>query len=173
MQYIITCLISLTLYSPALADTLLGKVVKVSDGDTVTIVDDTGKKHRIRLAGIDAPEKDQPYGLEFTKNLERLINSKRTTINFFKYDRYGRIVGKVLIDPPGEAFCMAIGCVEQVDLNLEQVKAGLAWHYKKYQDEQSEEDRKGYSEAERVARGNRLGLWKDEEPIAPWLWRRR
>ena len=67
--------ISLFLYSPALADTLQGKVVKFADGDTVTIVDDLGDKHRIRLAGIDAPEKDQPYGLESTKNLERLINS--------------------------------------------------------------------------------------------------
>ncbi len=147
------------------------KVVKVADGDTVTIVDDSGKKHRIRLAGIDAPEKDQPYGPESTRNLERLINGKRTTINFSKHDRYGRIIGKVLVDPPGEAFCMAIGCVEQVDLNLEQVKAGLAWHYKKYQGEQSKEDRKDYSEAESVAREIQLGLWKDEEPMAPWGWR--
>ena len=64
MQYIITFLIPLILYSPTLADTLQGKVVKVADGDTVTIVDDNGKKHRIRLAGIDAPEKDQPHDKE-------------------------------------------------------------------------------------------------------------
>ena len=100
MQYLITCLISLLFYSPALADTLQGKVVKVADGDTVTIVDDSGQKHRIRLMGIDAPEKDQSYGDVSTKNLERLINGKRTTINFSKHDWYGRIVGKVLVDPP-------------------------------------------------------------------------
>jgi endonuclease YncB( thermonuclease family) len=104
MQYIIICLISLIICSPALADTLQGKVVKVADGDTVTIVDGSGKKHRIRLGGIDAPEKDQPYGLESTKNLERLINGKRATINFSKHDRYGRIVGKILVEPPGDAF---------------------------------------------------------------------
>ena len=173
MQYIIICLISLILYSPALAVTLQGKVVKFADGDTVTIVDDLGDKHRIRLAGIDAPEKDQPYGLESTKNLERLINGKRTTINFSKHDRYGRIVGKVLVDPPGDAFCMAIGCVKQIDLNLEQIKAGMAWHYKYYQMEQSEEDRRLYSEAELESRNKQIGLWKDEEPMAPWVWRRK
>ena len=100
MQYIIICLISLFLYSPALADTLQGRVVKIADGDTVTIVDDSGQKHRIRLMGIDAPEKDQSHGDVSTKNLERPINGKRTTINFSKHDWYGRIVGKVLVDPP-------------------------------------------------------------------------
>ena len=173
MQYIIIGLVSLILYSPALADTLQGKVVKFADGDTVTIVDDLGDKHRIRLAGIDAPEKDQPYGLESTKNLERLINGKRTTINFSKHDRYGRIVGKVLVDPPGDAFCMAIGCVKQIDLNLEQIKAGMAWHYKYYQMEQSEEDRQAYSDAEETARENLLGLWKEESAVPPWERRRQ
>ena len=61
MQYLIICLISVILYSPALADTLQGRVVKVADEDTVTIVDDSGKKHRIRLMGIDAPEQNHPY----------------------------------------------------------------------------------------------------------------
>ena len=62
MQYIIIAFPQLFLYSSALADTLQGKVVKIADGDTVTIVDNSGKKHRIRFAGIDAPEKDQSYG---------------------------------------------------------------------------------------------------------------
>ena len=77
MQYIIICLISLFLYSPALADTLQGKVVKIADGDTVTIVDDLGDKHRIRLAGIDAPEKDQPYGDVSTQGLVELASNKK------------------------------------------------------------------------------------------------
>ncbi len=173
MQYIIFCFLSLSLYSPALADTLQGKVVKVADGDTVTILDDTGKKHRIRLAGIDAPEKNQSYGDVSTQSLVELVSSKTVTIEFEKHDRYKRIVGKVLVDPPGEVFCMAIDCVKKIDAGLEQVKAGLAWHYKKYQGEQGEEDREAYSVAESVARKKQLGLWKGGEKIPPWVWRRR
>jgi|FLOH01.1.fsa_nt_gi endonuclease YncB( thermonuclease family) len=173
MQYIIICFISLILYSPALADTLQGKVVKVADGDTVTIVDDSGKKHRIRLAGIDAPEKDQPYGDVSTQSLVELVSGKTVVIEYEKYDRYKRIIGKVLVDPPGDVFCMALDCVKKIDAGLEQIKAGLAWHYKYYQMEQSEEDRSIYSEAELDARIKKIGLWKDEEPMAPWVWRRR
>ena len=173
MQYIILSLISLFLYSPVLADTLQGKVIKVADGDTVTIVDDSGRKHRVRLAGIDAPEKDQPYGDVSTQSLNKLVSDKIVTIKYEKRDRYKRIVGKVLVDPPGEVFCMAVDCVKKIDAGLEQIKAGLSWHYKYYQMEQSEEDRRLYSEAELEARKTQIGLWKDEEPIAPWEWRRK
>jgi endonuclease YncB( thermonuclease family) len=173
MQYIIICLISLILYSPALADTLQGKVMKVADGDTITIIDHSGKKHRIRLAGIDAPEKDQPYGDVSTQGLVELVSGKTVTIEYEKRDRYKRIVGKILVDPTGEVFCMALDCVKKIDAGLEQIKARLAWYYKYYQMEQSEEDRRLYSEAELEARMKQIGLWKDEEPIAPWRWRRK
>jgi endonuclease YncB( thermonuclease family) len=152
MQCIIIILTSLIPCSHALADTLQGKVVKIADGDTVTIVDNQGQKHRIRLAGIDAPEKDQPYGGVSTQGLVELILNKNVTIEYEKLDRYKRIVGKVLVDPPGDVFCMAIDCVKKIDAGLEQIKAGLAWHYKYYQMEQSEEDRSLYSEAELDAR---------------------
>jgi endonuclease YncB( thermonuclease family) len=173
MQYLIICLISVILYSPALADTLHGMVVKIADGDTVSIVDDSGKKHRIRLAGIDAPEKNQSYGDVSTQSLLKLVSSKAVTIEYEKRDRYKRIVGKVLVDPLGEVFCVALDCVKKIDAGLEQIKAGLAWHYKYYQMEQSEDDRRLYSEAELEARKNQIGLWKDEEPMAPWVWRKR
>ncbi len=173
MQYFIICIISLCFYAPALADTLQGKVVKVVDGDTVTIVDDIGKKHRIRLAGIDAPEKDQPYGDVSTQGLVELVSGKTVTIEYEKRDRYKRIVGKVMVDPPGEVFCMALDCVKKVDAGLEQIKAGLAWHYKYYQMEQSDEGRRLYSVAEREARTKQVGLWKNNEPMAPWDWRRK
>jgi endonuclease YncB( thermonuclease family) len=173
MQYIIFGFISLILYSPALADTLQGKVVKVADGDTVTIVDDSGKKHRIRLMGIDAPEEDQSYGDVSTQGLAEVVSGKTVTINYEKRDRYKRIIGKVLVNPPGEVFCMALDCVKKIDVGLEQIRAGLAWHYKYYQMEQSEEDRGLYSEAELEARIKQIGLWMDEEPMAPWVWRRR
>ena len=173
MQYIIFGFISLILYSPALADTLQGKVVKIADGDTVTIVDDSGKKHRIRLAGIDAPEKNQSYGDVSTQGLNKLVSGRIVTIEYEKRDRYKRIIGKVLVDPPGDVFCMALDCVKKIDVGLEQIKKGLAWHYKYYQMEQSEEDRTLYSEAESEARAKQIGLWKDEEPMAPWDWRRK
>ena len=173
MQYIIICLISLFLYSSALADTLQGKVVKIADGDTVTIVDESGKKHRIRLAGIDAPEKNQPYGDVSTQGLIELVSGKTVTIEYKKRDRFERIVGKVLVNPPGDVFCMALDCVKKIDAGLEQIKFGLAWHYKFYQMEQSEEDRRLYSEAELEARIKQLGLWKNEKPMAPWEWRKK
>ena len=173
MQYIIICLISLILYSPALADTLQGKVTKIADGDTVTIVDGQGDKHRIRLAGIDAPEKNQSYGDVSTQGLIELVSGKTVTIEYEKRDRYKRIIGKVLFDPPGEVFCMALDCVKKIDAGLEQIKDGLAWHYKYYQMEQSKEDRRLYSEAELEARTKQLGLWKDDESIAPWEWRKK
>jgi endonuclease YncB( thermonuclease family) len=172
-QYIIVCLLSLVLYSPALADTLQGRVVKVADEDTVTIVDDSGKKHRIRLMGIDAPEKDQSYGDVSTQRLVELVSGKTVTIEYEKRDRYKRIIGKVLVDPPGDIFCLALDCVKKVDVGLEQIMAGLAWHYKKYQSQQEENDRRAYSEAEINARSERIGLWAENEPMAPWRWRRR
>ncbi len=155
------------------ADSLQGKVVKVADGDTVTILDDSGKKHRIRLAGIDAPEKDQPYGDVSTQSLVELASDKTVTIEYEKRDRYNRIIGKVLVDPPGEVFCLALDCVKKIDAGLEQIKAGLAWHYKYYQMEQSEEDRKLYSKAELEARTRQIGLWVSKDKMPPWQWRRK
>ena len=148
-------------------------MIKVADGDTVTILDDLGEKHRIRLTGIDAPEKNQPYGNASTQSLGKLLSGKAVTIEYNKHDRYQRVVGKVLVVPSGEVFCMALNCVKKIDAGLEQIKAGLAWHYKKYQGEQSYEDRSLYSEGELEARVKQMGLWKGEDPMAPWEWRKR
>jgi endonuclease YncB( thermonuclease family) len=169
---IITLCLMLT-STPSWAITLEGKVVKVADGDTITIMDDSGNKHRIRLGGIDAPEKDQPYGKESTQSLLELTSGKTVVIEYEKRDRYKRIIGKVLVDPPGEMFCMALDCVKKIDAGLEQIKRGLAWHYKKYQGEQNEEDRGTYGEAEVEAREKLLGLWSDGLAISPWEWRRQ
>ena len=169
----LTFLLFFSISSLVLAATLEGKVVKVADGDTITIMDNAGDKHRIRLGGIDAPEKDQPYGKESTQSLLELTSGKTVVIEYEKYDRYKRIIGKVLVDPPGEVFCMALDCVKKIDAGLEQIKRGLAWHYKKYQSEQSVEDRGAYGVAEVEAREKLLGLWKSDKPMAPWSWRRR
>ena len=140
------------------ADSLTGKVVKITDGDTLYVLDANYKKHKIRLAGIDAPERKQAYGLASRKHLASIVAGKQVTVEYQKRDRYGRILGKVLVNG--------------VDACLKQVKAGLAWHYKKYQHEQSPEDRQLYANAENQAREERLGLWRENNPNPPWEWRR-
>ncbi len=142
----------------AFADTLTGKVVKITDGDTLTVLDANYKQHKIRLAGIDAPERKQAYGLASRKHLASIVAGQQVTIEYQKRDRYGRIVGKVLLDG--------------IDVCLKQVKTGFAWHYKKYQHEQSLEDQRLYAEVENQARDERLGLWRENNPIPPWEYRR-
>jgi endonuclease YncB( thermonuclease family) len=158
--------------SPVSAKNLHGKVVKVADGDTLTLVDINGFSHRVRLAGIDAPEKSQYYGQESTKNLEWLVYNKGVTIEYSRRDRYGRIIGKIMVSQKSDAFCLLIDCVRKVDVGLEQVKLGMAWHYKFYDKEQTVEDRNFFSSAERMARKSKIGLWKNKNPIPPWKWRR-
>ncbi len=142
----------------AFANTLTGKVVKITDGDTLYVLHANYKDHTIRLAGIDAPERKQAYRLASRKHLASIVAGQQVTIEYKKRDRYGRIVGKVLLDG--------------IDVSLEQVKAGLAWHYKKYQHEQSVEDRELYADAENKARNERLGLWRENNPTPPWDYRR-
>ena len=142
----------------ASADTLTGKVVKITDGDTLYVLDANYKEHKIRLAGIDAPERKQAYGLASRKHLLSIVAGKQVTVEYQKRDRYGRILEKVLLDG--------------IDACLEQVKAGFAWHYKKYQHEQSLEDQRLYADAENQAREGRLGLWRENNPIPPWEHRR-
>ena len=102
-----------------------------------------------------------------------MVYDKGVTIEYSKRDRYGRIVGKVLVNPQGDVFCLAIDCIRKVDAGLEQIKAGLAWHYKKYQKEQSKQDRKLYSKSEREARRGPIGLWVSKDRMPPWQWRRK
>jgi endonuclease YncB( thermonuclease family) len=140
------------------ADTLTGRVVGISDGDTLTVLDATNTQHKIRLAGIDSPEKKQPFGQHCKQSLSDLAYSRTVAVESSKLDRYGRVIGKVLVD--GE------------DANLEQLKRGCGWHYKKYQNEQVLDDRLAYNAAEESARGNRVGLWADRDPVPPWEWRK-
>ena len=140
------------------AETLTGRVVGVADGDTITILDNTNTQFKIRLAGIDAPEKKQPFGNVSKKSLSDMVYGKQVTIDWNKQDRYGRTVGKVLIDG--------------VDANLEQVKRGFAWFYKKYQNELPLQDRLDYLHAQEAAETSKVGLWVDKEPIAPWDFRK-
>ncbi len=79
----------------ASADSLTGKVVKITDGDTLYVLDANYKEHKIRLAGIDAPERRQAYGLASRKHLLSIVAGKQVTVEYQKRDRYGRIVAGV------------------------------------------------------------------------------
>lgn len=132
--------------------------MSIADGDTVTVLDANDTQHRIRLEGIDAPEKHQAFGSKSKESLATMIFGKEVTLVYYKTDQYGRLVGKVLSDGK--------------DVNLEQVKAGMAWHYKEYQREQTPEDREVYAKAEDEARTARRGLWQDADPIEPGAFRK-
>ena len=122
-----------------------GKVTNVHDGDSCTVMDKDKREYKFRLSGIDAPELNQVFGMQSKKNLSALISGEKVTVVFDKVDFYGRYVGKIL--------------VRGVDANLEQIKAGFARHYKKYANEQPENDRKTYADAELKAREEKKGLW--------------
>lgn len=143
----------------AFAQELAGRVVGVTDGDTIKLLTPGNIEEKVRLAGIDAPEKAQPFGNVSKQHLSDQVFGKDVTVEWTKRDRYGRIVGKVEIDSR--------------DACLEQVRAGLAWHYKKYQGEQSPEDQVAYAAAEDAARAGRVGLWSQSNPTQPWEWRRQ
>jgi endonuclease YncB( thermonuclease family) len=132
-------------------------VINVRDGDSITVVDSLDVKHRIRLAGIDAPELNQPYGHASQQALSSLLIGKVVYIQWSKKDRNGRLVGKVMVN--GQ------------DANLLQLQAGLAWHYKAFAAEQSPAEREKYSSAESRALTARRGIWFDPNPVAPWDYR--
>lgn len=136
---------------------LSGRIVAVSDGDTVTVLDSRLHQHKIRLAGIDAPEKKQPFGHRAKAALSAMAFNRQVAVQWSKVDRYKRLVGKVLVD--GE------------DVNRRMIALGLAWHYKKYSAEQTTVDRDAYSAAEALARSRRVGLWAESSPVAPWDFR--
>jgi endonuclease YncB( thermonuclease family) len=138
--------------SQAEAASFSGKLVKVLDGDTVEVLHD-GKAERIRLAQIDAPEKNQPFGQAAKRYvLERAVQ-KVVIVDVETIDRYGRTVGEIFF-PDGS------------NLNKQIVGAGYAWEYKRYSKD------KEYGLLESQARASSLGLWQGPGPIPPWEWRR-
>lgn len=141
------------------------KVQRVVDGDTIHVEDEAGKKFKVRLTGIDAPEQNQPYGLASTYHLRWLLLNKFVLLESkpkkgkpYSVDRYKRVLAKIVLDGR--------------DINLFQVLSGYAWHFKRYQKQQSPKDRELYSQAELHAEKNELGLWGEKNPIAPWKWRK-
>ena len=154
--FAVALLISLPAAS-VFASTVTGKVIGISDGDTIDVLDSSKTTHRIRLAGIDAPEKAQPFGQRSKEHLSDSVFGKQVEVQGGKIDKYGRTVGKILVNG--------------FDANLEQIRAGLAWHYKAYASEQSVNDRSLYAIAEDKARVQHLGLWSEKKQMPPWEWR--
>lgn len=136
----------------------ISNTLYVVDGDTIRLKDN-GEWHRVRLQGIDAPEKDQNFGKESTQGLANcLYKAKKIKVEWSKKDIYGRLLGKVIVDG--------------IDCNLFQIKQGYAWHYKLYQQDQTYLDRELYATEEVISRQARKGLWRNKCPTPPWDWRR-
>lgn len=134
------------------SQTLLGKVVAITDGDTFKLLVQDSILHKIRVANIDCPERKQPFSTKAKQFTSDAIFGKIVKVNILSTDRYGRYIGVTTYN-------------DSLILNHELVKNGLAWHYLKYSNDpvlQSLEDH---------ARRNKIGLWKDSNSIPPWEWR--
>jgi len=138
---------------------LNGHVTRVLDGDTLEVNDQNHHMFRIRLQGIDAPEKSQAYGSQAKEFLTKLTLNHDVEIIWNEKDQYGRLIGKITS--------------EQKDVCLEMISAGLAWHFTKYEQTQSEEDRQLYKATEKRVREQRKGLWADPNPRPPWEYRQQ
>lgn len=156
-----TCLplILICLWSALQAATLRGRVVGVADGDTLTLLDAKKQAHKIRLSGIDAPEKAQPFGERAKLSLGELAFGQEASADCPRRDRYRREVCTVFIHGK--------------DVGLEQIRIGMAYWYRDYAKDQSLLAIVRYAWAEFRARLKRRGLWADETPVPPWEWRRR
>lgn len=141
------------------AETLRGRVVKVTDGDTLIVLDARNTQHRVRLVGIDAPESNQPFGQRSREALSALVAGKQVEVDWHKRDRYRRVVGKIYAGGR--------------DVNLAQVRAGMAWWYWRHASDQSWLDQIFYAMAHASAWWEDAGLWADPDPVPPWEWRQR
>lgn len=130
-----------------------GQVVRVLDGDTIDVLSGASQRQRVRLANIDAPEKGQPFGQKSKQNLLKLVAGKSVEIVQTGRDQYGRDIARVLVNGR--------------EANVEQVRAGLAWVYSRYNQDPK------LPSIEKEARVQRTGLWADPYPEAPWNFRRK
>lgn len=135
--------------------TFQAKVVRILDGDTMEVLYGNKNRIKIRLAHIDCPEKRsyQPFANRAKQALSNLCFGQYVTIISDKYDRFGRLIAVI------------VNGADQV-VNQEMVRQGMAWHFKRYSNDSV------YARLEQEARSQKIGLWKDSNPIAPWKWRK-
>lgn len=137
-----------------------GRITRISDGDTVHVTDSSGRKHKIRMAHIDAPELNQAYGEKSRANLSAAAANAKVKVKVFETDRYGREVAQLWLG--------------DTDLNLKQIRDGAAWHYESYaKKQQNKLTYTEYAAAQKQAEQNRKGLWRGKNPQAPWDFRRQ
>ena len=167
MHYLTILLLTLSLFLftscspvPAMAQTILGKVTYVYDGDTLYLQEYSQnlRPHGriLRLAAIDAPEKDQPYGIEAAQLLRSLVQYKTVLASILDTDKYGRNIAYIYLD--------------NREINSVMLEQGAAWHYAFF-----DHDKQRYTlhhASEQKARQNKLGLWSQHSFIQPWVWRR-
>jgi micrococcal nuclease len=146
-----TTIVLLSSLEAQASGSFVGKVVGVQDGDTISVIR-TGRAERVRLQGIDAPERGQDFSDRAKQRLSDLVFGKVVHVEVRDIDRYGRTVGRVVIDGR--------------DASLEQVRGGLAWHYTRYSRDAT------LAAAEREARLAHRGLWAQSSPLPPWEFRR-
>lgn len=130
-----------------------GRVVRVADGDTVSVLDERNRQHKVRLFGIDTPERDQPHGSASRRALAKLVDNRRVGVVTVETDSYGRTVGLIYLDG--------------ININLSMVRSGDAWWYRYYAPNERQ-----LEQAEKEARNAGAGLWAGDRPVPPWDWRR-
>jgi len=133
-------------------ETIIGKVIAITDGDTFKLLTVDSNQIKVRLANIDSPEKKQPFSNKAKEFVSNAIFNKIVTVHVLSKDRYRRYIANVIYD-------------DDLNLSHQLIKNGLAWHYKKYSKDtilQNLEDK---------AKLNKIGLWQNSKAIAPWQWR--
>jgi micrococcal nuclease len=130
-----------------------GKVVAIADGDTFTLLGPDKKQERVRLYGIDCPEKNQPFGQVARKRLSALVFGKPVRLESRGRDRYKRVLALVWVN-------------DTVLVNTQLLREGLAWHYDRYDDDPQ------WEALEQQARSSKVGLWSEPAPVEPWNWRK-
>lgn len=161
MKKIYPFLLSLLLLFSGVAwasNVIPGKVIAISDGDTITLLTPEKQQLKIRLVGIDAPEKKQAYGTKARDHLAAHVFRQAVEVDIRKKDQYGRSLGVVYLGDN--------------DINQLMIRDGYAWFYKHYAKEQPKEEALRYADSEREARTQGKGLWADPHPVPPWEFRK-
>ena len=149
---IVLCLAGFTLAAPQDVERFTGKVIGVTDGDTIKVLVNR-KTVKVRLEGIDAPEAKQSFGNKSKQALSKIAFGKIVVVKKTGEDRYGRTLGVIMVG--------------SVDVNAKMIEDGWAWHYKNYNDEER------LAKLEEKAKSAKRGLWADPNPLAPWVYRTR